>query len=89
MKCLLCSFVSNDSEDLKEHYIDFYKVDRDNHFFVFCLSFYVFRLRKCLRCNEFLLNHRFKINHDFLVNYGKGRYIFEEKPVSYTRLRAI
>ena len=25
--------MSSDSEDLKEHYIDFHKVDRDNQFF--------------------------------------------------------
>ena len=84
MKCLLCNFVPNDSEDLKEHYMDFHKVDQDNQFFInlFKRQNNVFRPRKCLRHHEFLLNHRFKVNHNFLVHYAAGRDVFEKKPVN-------
>ena len=91
MKCLLWNFVSNGSEDLKKHYVDFHKVDRDNQFFISLLKSQnnVFCPRKCLRCDEFLLNHRFKVNHKFLAHYGAGRDVFEEKPMNYTRLGEI
>ena len=84
MKCLLCIFVPNDSEDLKEHYMDFHKADQDNQFFIdlFKRQNNVFRPRKCLRRHEFLLNHRFKVNHNFLVHYAAGRDVFEKKPVN-------
>ena len=91
MKYLRSNFTLSDSEDLKEHYIDFHKVDLDNQFFInlFKRQNNVFSPRKCLRCNEFLLNHRFKVNHDFLVHYGAGRDAFEEKSLNYTRLGEI
>ena len=91
MKCPRCDFVSNDSEDLKEHYIDFHKVDQDYQFFInlFKRQSNVFRPKKCLRRDEFLLNHHFKVNHNFLVHYDAGMDVFEEKPVSYTRLGEI
>ena len=80
MKCLLCNFTLNNSEDLKKRYIDFQRVDRDNQFFInlFKRKNNVFRLSKCLTCDEFLLNHRFKVNHNFLVHYGAGRDAFEK-----------
>ena len=91
MKCLLCNFTSSNSEDLKEYYIDFHKVDQNNPFFInlFKRQNNVFRPRNCLRCDEFLLNHRFNVNQDFLAHYGAGRDAFEEKPVNYTRLGEI
>ena len=60
-------------------------MEQDNQFFVnlFKRLNNAFRQRKCLRCDEFLLSHRFKVNHDFVVHYGAGRDAFEEKPVSY------
>ena len=84
MKCLLCNFGSNDQSELKEHYIDLHNVDHDNKFFIKLLrkQNHVFRPRKCLRCNELLLNHQFEINHDFLVHYSAGRDVFGEKPVN-------
>ena len=42
-----------------------------------------------MRCDEFLLHHRFKVNQDFLVHCGEGRNAFEEKPLNYTRLGKI
>ena len=84
-------FVSNGSKDLKKHYVDLHKVDQENQSFInlFKRQNNVFCPRKCLRCDKFLLNHRFKVNHDFLAHYGPGRDVFEEKPVNYTRLGEI
>ena len=91
MKCLLCNFQSNDLEDVKKHYIVFYNVDRNNHFFTnqFKKQNNVFHGKKCLRCNEFLRTSRFKVNHDFLTHYDAGKNAFEEKPVNYTNLGKI
>ena len=85
----LCS--TNDQNGLKEHYIDLHKVDRDNQYFInlFRRQNNVFRTRRCLRCNEILLNHRFKVNHDFLVHYGAGRDGYGEKPVIFVRIGQI
>ena len=87
----MCNFTSSDSENLKEHYIDFHKVDRGNRFFInlFKRQNNVFHPRKCLRFDKFLFNQRFKVNHDFLVHYGAGRDAFEENPVNYTILGEI
>ena len=64
-------------EILDQFFIDLFK--RQN----------VFRPRKCLRCDGFLLNHRFKVNHDFLLDYGEGRDAFKEIPLNYMRLGKI
>ena len=87
MKCLLCNFVSNESEDLKERHINFRKVDEDSQFFInlFKRQNNVFRPRKCLRCDRFLFNHWVRVNHDFLVDYGADRDVSDEKTVHYTR----
>lgn len=63
----------------------------DNQFFInlFKTQNNVLHPKKCLRCDEFLLSHRFKVNHDFVVHYGAGRDAFEEKPVSYMHLGEI
>ena len=81
MKCVLCNITSSDSEDLKEHRIDFHKANRDNQFFInlFNGQNNVLHPKKCLRCDEFLLNHQFKVNYNFLVHYGAGRDHFEEQ----------
>ena len=91
MKCLLRKFISSNSEDLKEYYIDFHKVDRYYKFLIklFKRQNNVFRPMKCLNCDKFLLNHRFKVNHDFLAHYSAGRDAFEEKPVNYINLGEI
>ena len=91
MKCVLCNITSSDSEDLKEHCIDFHKANRDNQFFInlFKGQNNVLHPRKCLRCDEFLLNPQFKVNYNFLVHYGAGRDHFEEKLLNYKCLGEI
>ena len=66
-------------------------VDCDNQFFInlFKKQINVFRPKRCLRCNEILLNHRSKVKHDFLVHYGVCRDTYEEKPVSFVRIGEI
>ena len=66
-------------------------VDCDNQFFInlFKKQINVFRPKRCLRCNEILLNHRSKVKHDFLVHYGVCRDTYEEKPVSFVRMGEI
>ena len=86
MKCLLCNFESNGSDDVKKHYLDFHNVLRNNQFFItlFKKQNNVFHGKRCLRCNEFLPSSCFKVNLDFLVHCDAGRNVFEEKPVNYT-----
>ena len=75
MKCLLCNFQSNESDDVKKHYLEFHNVDRNNQFFIklFKKQNSVFPGKKCLRCSEFLLSSHFKANHDFLVHYEAAK----------------
>ena len=87
MKCLLCNFASNDSEDLKEHYLSRISQSESKFFInLFKRQNSVFRPRRCLRCDGFLLNRWFKVNHDFLVHYCESRDAFDKKPMNYTRL---
>ena len=75
MKCLICNFESNGSDDVKKHYLDFHNN--------------VFHGKRCLRCNEFLPSSCLKVNLDFLVQCDIGRNVFEEKPVNYTNFGEI
>ena len=90
-KCLLCNFQSNDSEDVRKHYIDFDNVDRNNRFFIklFKKQNKVFHGKKCLSCCEFLRSSRFKVNNDFLAHYHAGKNAFEEKLVNSTNIGEI
>ena len=91
MKCLLCDFESNDLESIRKHYLDFHNVDWNNQFFkkLFKQQNNVFHGKKCIRCNEFLRNSRYKFIHDFLVHYDPGKNLFEEKPLTYRTLGEI
>ena len=62
MKCLLCKFNSNEISDIKNHYLNFHNVDKINVFFkrLFEDQNNVFRGRKCVRCNDFLLTTKFR-----------------------------
>ena len=59
MKCLLCNFTLSDSEDLKEHCIDFPKVD-------------FYNAKKLV--NDFLFNvksrRRRSTEEDFIIKWG-------------------
>ena len=89
MKCLPCNFASNDSEDLKGHYVDFHKVDRDIVFHQSIQETEQRFLSEEMFEMWWILDESLKVNHNFLVHYGAGRDAFEEKPVKYTCLGEI
>ena len=51
MKCLLSNFQSNDQKEVKNHYINFNRVDSKNEFFkkIFVEDKNVFYEKRCLR----------------------------------------
>ena len=87
MKCLLCDFKSNETNGVKNHYINFHNLDPNNVFFkrLFEDQINVFH-RRCVRCNEFLLTTKFKSYHDFLKHYSSGKNVIEEKPLTVTSI---
>ena len=72
MKCVLCSFTTNEQDRLIDHYIKFHNVDKNNVFFDKLINqkTKVIYGRKCTACNEFVFSG--KATHDFLKHYDKG-----------------
>ena len=88
MKCLLCSSVF---ELEKTHYLSFHKVDESNWFFkkLFEIRNLPY-LKKCLRCNEFVVGTKSKVEHDFLKHYKDGKKKpFEDKPLGILKLPSL
>ena len=81
MKCLLCNFTTNEKNKLKNHYIKYHNVDKDNSFFNKLIDQRnnVIHGRKCKDCNEFVFSN--KITHDFLKHYDKG---FDKELVDFS-----
>ena len=88
MKCLLCDFKSNETNEVKNHYLNFHNVDPNNVFFkrLFEDQNNVFHGTRCVRCNEFLLTKKFKSYHDFLKHYSSSKNVIEEKPLTVTSI---
>ena len=88
MKCLLWDFKSNETDEVKNYYLNFHNVDRNNVFFkrLFEDQNNVFHRRRCARCNEFLPTTKFKSYHDFLKHYSSGENVIGEKPLSVTSI---
>ena len=92
MKCLLCNFTTNEKTKLKNHYIKYHNVDKDNSFFKKLIDQRnnVIHGRKCKDCNEFVFSN--KITHDFLKHYEKGFLDKElvdftiERPLKVTKI---
>ena len=72
MKCLLCQYKNNEKKELKEHYVKYHNVDKNNLFFKKLINQKnnVIHGRKCDYCDEFVFSN--KVNHDFLKHYEKG-----------------
>ena len=73
MKCLLCEYISNDKNELKEHYLKRHNADENNFFFKKLIDQKkknVIHRRKCNYCNEFVFLN--KADHDFLKHYERG-----------------
>ena len=84
MRCLLCSSIFDNDEELIEHYKTYDKIDPNNRFFqkLFQINNKFSVFLKCLRCDDFLTNSYFKIKHDFLKHYNEDyNDLFENKPV--------
>ena len=91
MKCLLCSFESNDQKKLIEHYLNYHHIDSKNWFFqkLFQSDNRPF-LKNCLRCKQFITTREQKAKHDFLKHYSEGKEIpFEEKPLDIIKYPAL
>ena len=91
MKCLLSNFQSNDQKEVKNHYINFNRVDSKNEFFkkIFVEDKNVFFGKRCLRCQEYLPTSRFKIYHNFLKLYNDGETVVDNKPITVTEIGAV
>ena len=83
MKCLLCSY---NGDRIKEHYIVYHKINKNNYFFKqlfqknnFCIE------RCCIRCSKFIPTNKFIIQHNFLERYESG----ERKPAEYKSITVI
>ena len=91
MKCLLCSFKFKDQKDFLNHYVTYHNVDENNCFFQ--TSFQIKDksvLKRCLRCDEFLVTDKHKAVHNFLKHYEDDKTIpFEEKPLDILKLPAL
>ena len=105
MQCLLCNQNSNNIEKLKEHYVDFHNVDKDNIYFKKLIDQIkknknVIYRRNCRYCNEFVFVN--KAEHDFLKHYnreivfgggnngnGNGNSSSVETPINVTYLGVI
>ena len=88
MKCLLCNFQSNDQKD---YYINFHRVDSKNELFkkIFAEDKNVFYGKRCLRCQEYLPTSRFKIYHNFLKHYDDGETVVDNKPITVTEVGSV
>ena len=91
MKCLLCDFKSNEKSEVKNHYLSFHNVGKNNIFFqrLFVEKNNVFHGKRCVRCKEFIPTTKFKLYHDFLKHYSDGKNVIGEKPVIVTKIGKI
>ena len=77
MKCLLCSY---NGDKIKEHYIVYHKINKDNYFFKQLFQKNNFCIESCcIRCSKFIPTNKFMIQHNFLEHYESG----ERKPAEY------
>ena len=90
MKCLLCKFNTNDKNQLKNHYLKYHNVDKNNLFFKKLIDQKnnVIYGRKCKNCNDFIFSN--KTVHDFLKYYDRGFMesidLNVDKPINVTKI---
>ena len=83
MKCLLCSY---NGDKIKEHYIVYHKINKDNYFFKQLFQKNNFCIESCcIRCSKFIPTIKFMIQHNFLEHYESG----ERKPAEYKSITVI
>ena len=91
MRCLLFSSKFKDQKDLLNHYVTYHNIDENNWFFqnLFQIKDKSL-LKRCLRCDKFLVTEKQKAVHNFLKHYEDGKSIpFEEKPLDILKLPAL
>ena len=90
MKCLLCKFNTNDKNQLKNHYLKYHNVDKNNLFFKKLIDQKNNAIygRKCKNCNDFIFSN--KTVHDFLKHYDRGFMesidLNVDKPMNVTKI---
>ena len=73
LQCLLCNQKFTNKENLKDHYVKLYEVNKNNSFFKKLMDQKkknVMYRRTCNYCNEFVFTN--KAEHDFLKHYMIG-----------------
>ena len=91
MNCFLCTSHFEKTQDLIDHYLIYHNVDKNNCFFkkLFVKDNKSF-LKKCIRCDEFIMTKKEKAVHDFLKHYDGGKNIpFEERPLDVIKYHAL
>ena len=75
MKYLLCARQLPNTNDLREHYHTFHRVDLNSWFFKNLLECKneLFRAGKCLRCKDFTTALQEKTFHNFIRHYKDGQ----------------
>ena len=76
MKCLLCARQLPNTNDLREHYVTFHRVDPNNWFFQNLLECKneLFRAGKCLRCKDFITKLQQKKVLNFIRHYEDRQF---------------
>ena len=83
MKCLLCNY---NGELIKEDYIQYHKINKNNYFFKQLFQKNNFCIEKvCIRCNKFISTNKFMIQHNFLEHYESG----QRKPAEFKSIDVI
>ena len=83
-RCLLCGKKFQSEAELRDHYINFHKVDSSNNFFK--KLFHECTTNRTLNknfslCGEFLTDLNYKKSYDFVRHYEKGKKtLVEDKP---------
>ena len=73
MKCLLCDYISNSVDDIKNHYTNYHKINENNFFFrQLLLNQNGFLNCDCIRCHELITTKNFLAKHNFLKHYIDG-----------------
>ena len=86
MKCLLCGYAANGVDDIREHYINYHRINKNNFFFQqLTQNQNGFLNSDCVRCQKVMPTKRFMAKHNFLEHYIVG----EKKPAEFKRLDII
>ena len=86
MKYLLCGFIANIVDDIKKHYINYHRINKNNFFFQqLMINQNGFLNSDCIRCHEFMPTKKFMARHNFLKHYIDG----ERKPAEFKPIDVI